>query len=383
MSLNAYWDPIKTALILFPLIAALFTLPYVIVQYRRYGALLGFRIFIVYSFILYLMCALFLAVLPLPDPEKVRSMTGPVVQLVPFQAILDIGKTKGFDISSPGTYALALRSPALFQIAANLIMFVPLGAYLKYYFRCSLKKTALLGFCFSLFIEITQLTGDFFLYPRPYRLFDVDDLMINTLGACAGYLLGALGARVLPSVEAMDRKSYKKGTRPSLTRRCLAYLIDWTLILLIVAILPVHIDREPGRFVVIVLWFVLIPTLSRGYTPGKWVVKLRVVTDGGSVPSLPRYALRYLSLYYIFLPSASYALDAFVLAGSEPGLHMILSYCISALCFAVFAAFLYCVALYGFTHQSHLPHDKLSRTVNQSTVALPSRRRKARQFTKA
>lgn len=383
MSLNAYWDPIKTALILFPLIAALFTLPYIIVQYRRYGALLGFRIFVVYSFILYLMCALFLAVLPLPDPEKVRSMTGPVAQLVPFQAIRDIGRTKGFDLSAPGTYALLLRSPALFQVVANLIMFVPLGVYLKYYFRCSLKKTALLGFAFSLFIEITQLTGDFFLYPRPYRLFDVDDLMINTLGACAGYLLGMLCVRVLPSVEAMDRKSYKKGTRPSLTRRFLAYLIDWALILLIVAVLPVRIDREPGRFIVILLWFVLIPTLTRGYTPGKWVVKLRIVTDGGGIPALPRYALRYLSLYYLFLPSASYALDAFVLAGSKPGLHMILCYCISALCFAVFAAFLYCVALYGFTHQSHLPHDKLSRTVNQSTVVGPGRRKKARQFTKA
>ena len=382
--LSAYWDPIKSALILFPLIAALFTLPYVVVQYRRFGALLGFRIFVVYSFILYLLCALFLAILPLPDVEKVRRMTGPVAQLVPFQTMKGLLNVKGFDAGNPATYALLVRSPALFQIVANLVMFMPLGVYLRYYFRCSLRRTSVLGFCFSLFIEITQLTGDFFLYPRAYRLFDVDDLIINTLGALCGYLLAGLLMRVLPSVESMDRKAYRRGRHPSLTRRLLAFLIDWGLIRLLLLLPNLDSGREPVRIACILLWFVLIPWLCKGYTPGKWVVKLHIAADGGAAPRLWQYAVRYLSLYYLFLPAGGYALDALVQAGTQAGLHMIVCFCVSALCFAVFAAFLYCLALYGLTHASHLPHDKLSRTLNESTVARPRRARpKQKQFTKA
>ncbi len=382
--LSAYWDPIKSALILFPLIAALFTLPYVVVQYRRFGALLGFRIFVVYSFILYLLCALFLAILPLPDVEKVRRMTGPVAQLVPLRTMMGLLDVKGFDPASPATYASLLRSPALFQIVANLVMFMPLGVYLRYYFRCNVRRTLLLGFCFSLFIEITQLTGDFFLYPRPYRLFDVDDLIINTLGALCGYLLAGLLMHFLPSVESMDRKAYHRGKHPSLSRRLLAFVIDWGLLHLLLALFRLDIGKEPVRVLSIALWFVLIPWRCNGYTPGKWVVKLRVAADGGAAPRLWQYAVRYLSLYYVFLPSGGYALDAFALAGTQAGLRMALYFCVSALCFAVFAAYLYCLALYGLTHASHLPHDKLSRTVNESTVVRPrNARQKEKRFTKA
>lgn len=41
----------------------------------------------------------------------------------------------------------------------------------------------------SLVFELTQLSGLFGLYPRPYRLADVDDLMTNTLGGMVGYWL--------------------------------------------------------------------------------------------------------------------------------------------------------------------------------------------------
>ena len=44
-------------------------------------------------------------------------------------------------------------------------------------------------FLLSLFFELTQLTGLNFIYPRQYRLFDVDNLMINTLGGILGYFI--------------------------------------------------------------------------------------------------------------------------------------------------------------------------------------------------
>jgi glycopeptide antibiotics resistance protein len=44
-------------------------------------------------------------------------------------------------------------------------------------------------FLLSLIIESAQLTGLFFIYPGSYRLFDVDDLITNTLGGFLGTVL--------------------------------------------------------------------------------------------------------------------------------------------------------------------------------------------------
>ena len=67
-----------------------------------------------------------------------------------------------------------------------------------------MKKIALVSFAFTVFIEVGQLTGFFFMYPGSYRLCDVDDLICNTLG-------GVLGAWItskcvfLPKLEMFDR----------------------------------------------------------------------------------------------------------------------------------------------------------------------------------
>ena len=47
-----YINDVVTGLIVFPFIAALFTLPYAMVQYHRYGSVSKYRTLIVYSFIL-------------------------------------------------------------------------------------------------------------------------------------------------------------------------------------------------------------------------------------------------------------------------------------------------------------------------------------------
>ena len=48
---------------------------------------------------------------------------------------------------------------------------------------------ALFGLGLSLACELSQLTGVWGLFPCAYRSFNVDDLMLNTLGVCAGALL--------------------------------------------------------------------------------------------------------------------------------------------------------------------------------------------------
>ena len=51
MELGIYLKPILSACYVFPFLAALFTLPYIIFQYRKYGSILLLRVAIVYTFI--------------------------------------------------------------------------------------------------------------------------------------------------------------------------------------------------------------------------------------------------------------------------------------------------------------------------------------------
>ena len=47
-----YIEVIKTALFAFPIVAFIFTIPFILIEYHRYGSINKFRTFIVYSFIL-------------------------------------------------------------------------------------------------------------------------------------------------------------------------------------------------------------------------------------------------------------------------------------------------------------------------------------------
>lgn len=74
------------------------------------------------------------------------------------------------------------QSEGMFTYSMNILMFMPLGFLLPYVWReyRNLLKTALIGALFSIFIELAQLPTN--------RLADIDDLMMNTLGAVLGYL---------------------------------------------------------------------------------------------------------------------------------------------------------------------------------------------------
>lgn len=105
---------ILQAFILFPIVAFLFTLPYVVFNYHKYGSVLSLRIIIVYSFILYLMCIYFLVILPLPSIAEVSAMTGARMQLVPFKFVGDILRRAHIVPSQPRTYT-GIFNPAFFQ----------------------------------------------------------------------------------------------------------------------------------------------------------------------------------------------------------------------------------------------------------------------------
>lgn len=67
--------------------------------------------------------------------------------------------------------------------------YIPFGFFFKFVLNKKRRNIIILTFLLSLTIELAQLTGLFFIYPGSYRLFDVDDLMLNTLGGFAGTVL--------------------------------------------------------------------------------------------------------------------------------------------------------------------------------------------------
>lgn len=84
--------------------------------------------------------------------------------------------------------------------ALNAFMFMPLGFLLPLIWKSfrQAKKTVVFGFFMSLTIEICQLFC--------FRATDVDDLIMNTLGAFLGYLCWKLLKLVFPKAgeKAMD-----------------------------------------------------------------------------------------------------------------------------------------------------------------------------------
>ena len=86
------------------------------------------------------------------------------------------------------TYRRQLGAAAVvLNLAGNVLAFVSFGLFLPLLVKRvrSFGKTVLLGFEFSLFVEILQL------YSK-VGSFDVDDILLNTTGVLIGYLLFCL-----------------------------------------------------------------------------------------------------------------------------------------------------------------------------------------------
>lgn len=283
----------KMAFLIFPLLAIVFTFPFLIFQYRKYGSIPLIRIFIIYSFILYLLTVYFLVILPLPDKSQV-VYNPRTIRLIPFSFIFDFLHETSFVITDVKTYFKALLEPCFYTVFFNLLMTVPFGMYLRYYFRCRLSKTIWLSFLLSLFFEITQLSGLYGIYPYPYRVFDVDDLIINTLGGTLGYFLIGCVIKYLPKRSDIDKMSIKAGENVSGLRRVVIFLLDIIIYLLISGL---FFKNLLSSFIV---YYIFIPQIFHGTIGTRFLkVKLYFLKKNSIC-----YSLIYIfqQVYYIILP---------------------------------------------------------------------------------
>ncbi|MBW3093325.1 VanZ family protein [Bifidobacterium sp. 82T10] len=213
MGYIAYFSrPFMLAVALWPFVSAVLTVPVLALLYHRYNRIRLSQALVAYGTVLYAIGLLCFTLYPMPeDPVAYCAAHHLAPQLNPLQFIGDI-RTDGLS--------------AIMQLALNVVFFLPLGFIIGRVFRWPLAAALPVGFATSLMIETLQLTGFLGFYPCSYRLFDVDDLITNTLGALLGYAGARLFDRLVPP-RAHDLTTV---TQPGFLRRCIAYIIDLTVI---------------------------------------------------------------------------------------------------------------------------------------------------------
>lgn len=355
----SYLEAIKIAFLTFPFLAFLFTIPFILRQYHKYGSINKLRVLIIYSFILYIICVYFLAIFPLPDRDSI-DMSSPVCQLVPFNFISDIIKeTVSFD-----SVWQVLSDSSVYTVLFNILMFIPFGMYLRYYFKNNLKKTILFSFLFSLFLEITQLTGLYFIYPHPYRLFDVDDLMINTLGGITGYFVMGLFIKFLPSRDEIDISSIEAGKKVSGLRRFTRFCLDMFLCFIFIIILYAIFRVEHVLIISLFIYYVFIPSLRNGQTLGSKYLKMRIEVPNKRFLRL-FFRLFLMILYYLVIPFGIGYLMIFIT--KNVNISSILVFVIMAI-YVLLLGIFYLVNMTNIFKRRVLIYDRLARCEYVSTI---------------
>ncbi|HEX6346766.1 VanZ family protein [Umezawaea sp.] len=280
-------------------LAFVLVLPFVARSYRMRGRVGTGRAVMGLAFLVHALALVTYTLLPQPvvDAEFCAANTAlahPVWN--PLEFLTDMRK---FDTGP-------LSNPALQQVVFNVVLFVPWGFFLRRLFGRGVGAAVASGFLVSLFIECTQLTGVWFLFQCPYRLFDTGDLLFNTLGAAVGAVL----TRPAASVAAADAAA----PRPVTTgRRVLGMVLDLIGVTLAgvalvvlsraveyvlsddrsLAVLDEHPLRDAvlGEWLPAVVLLLVVPLLGNGATPGQRSVRLR--PEGP--PALGRVLVRFLA----------------------------------------------------------------------------------------
>lgn len=300
-----YLLAIKTAVILFPILAFFITGPYILYQYHKFASIHPLKTIIIYSFVFYLLCAYFLVILPLPTIDSVMENPDWMIQPIPFHFVLDFIKETPLVLSEPITYIKTIFHPSFYVVSFNILLFVPLGMFLRYYKGYFLRKIIKVSFLLSLFFEFTQLTRLYGIYPKPYRLCDVDDLILNTFGGIVGYLLMLDLEKRIPSKEEFECLAYKKGEVVSPLRRVTLFFLD----LFIYFIITIF-TKGRYSFLVFLIYFTILPIFLDYKTLGSAFLNVRFKKLKNTFTYYLRPYLLY--FYYLGVPYGIFAGAAFI-----------------------------------------------------------------------
>lgn len=382
--MSAYAEPIKTAMLIFPFLAFAVSFIFIIYEYRKYGTFLFRKALILYSFVFYLLCAYFLVILPLPPRAEVAQYTSQIIELRPFYSVVHFLDETVLNIHDPSTFVPALKQGVVLEPLFNVLLLVPFGVYLRYFFKLPFKKVVFASFLLSLFFELTQLTGLYFIYPRPYRLADVNDLINNTLGGIVGYAVTPMLTFLFPSRDELDQAAYKKGQSVSLYRRFAAFLLDWFVIGIVQMILMSLANLIPSYrvwfagyselenrlwfFIMVFLVFMLMPTFTNGKTLGKKIVRIQVVEEGREKIRFRALFVRYGYLYFVYGLITTYMSDSANLLNSNNRLLQLVSLMLFLFCALLLCLFILNVLVVLIRRKRRLFYENASHTYTISTI---------------
>ncbi len=266
------------AIVLGTVLAVVLLIPTAAVQYRLDGRLGPLDLTILFTSAVYSLAIWTYTLLPMPVDGTFPCKGSQLRVLGSFGLI---------HVPDRGGPLALLREPAFLQIVLNVVLFLPLGYFLRVIAHRGIVVATLAGFGLSLLIELTQKTGVWNLYDCAYRLFDVDDLIVNTLGAMVGSLLSILVVR-------RRRPDVVLPTTISYGRRLVGFACDVLFIALTGAVAAlawrgweIYVRDVPagevdGTVQAALQWglpFVVEAVLVLGFgrTVGEWVVSLHTV----------------------------------------------------------------------------------------------------------
>ncbi|WP_405112220.1 VanZ family protein [Paenibacillus sp. FSL K6-1217] len=359
---QTYLFPISYAFMAFPVAALFFTLPFLIVQYRRHGYINKIRALVLYLLLLYLLNAFFLVLLPFPDSRHNAAPSGSMIQLVPLQFIQDILHNTQITRSDPSSYLNVLTGPDFLLAAFNVVLTVPFGMFLGYYFRTRWVVCIILSFALSLLFEITQITGIYGFFDHPYRIFDVDDMITNTLGGLVGFKLSLWISGLLPRIEKLDSQVDLSAKKVTYTRRALAFLLDSILLFAVTLILNL-LSLSISMWAVSLVYFLSIPLLTGGRTFGKWVVRIRLRSEDDGPLRPWKVWVRYGLLYGVLGGMNALPPDSAIFLS----IGTVLTAVVKLVILAVDVAFFIHLVLRLIKRDRPLIYEELSRTRNVIT----------------
>lgn len=311
--MSAYSQPIYTAALVFIVIAFMIFVPWLIYTYRKFGFLSVSTTLIAFSFIFYFLSALFLVLLPLPESRDTCALLSPGAKsysLMPFQFVKDTLKDSGIILSQPSTYIWALKQSAFQQAFFNFLLLMPFGIYLRYFFQEKKywARALLLTFGLTLFYETTQATGIYGIYNCAYRIFDVDDLMLNTAGGIFGFFTAPIFLALFPSKAKVEAKANELLEQDEVKPMAilLSLLIDFIVIQFAATLLQLFTPNTGfSSFIVhsiiLIAMFFVLPVLWKGNTLGSFIMKFRYDSYMTKAATAKKLAKRTLAIYAVYL----------------------------------------------------------------------------------
>ncbi|RAW16096.1 VanZ family protein [Paenibacillus taichungensis] len=323
--MSPYVFPVQTAFFIFVLIAMFLLVPWLIYGYRKDGFFSWSRFGVSFSFIFYLLAAYCLVILPFPTTRNTCAQQAAdtvYYNLVPFTFVKDIMKETPIIWSQPSSYMGMIQGRAFLQVLFNVMLLMPLGVYIRYFWqkRSYWKQALLSGFGLSLFFEITQITGFYGFYDCPYRLFDVDDLLLNTSGTVLGFFAAPILLALFPSRASIQAKSEQilEQNKVYPVPQLLALIIDGVVVVFLSNLMSIFnwsntnvIVSTLNTVIAMLFVFFFIPSLRDGKTPGSALMRFRYVNRETGEPSSASLFKRLLALYapWILVTVAQFITD--------------------------------------------------------------------------